>query len=152
MRISALFRSSAVMIAAGLVAAVVATSPARAAGMSGTFPLCYQSKAMPGAVVMTLDLVVVAPKKTMSGQAMMTQAINPPLDVKLPVKGTYRDIRKGRHVAKLASPKRPGRHITIALTAAADWKTATASYSLWLDTPKPPKKGKVALHQVPCSK
>ena len=141
---------STVVIAAGLLA-VVATSPARAAGgKMGAFHVCYASKAMPGAVHMALNLVVVTPRKTMSGDVTMTQAVNPPLHVQLPVKGSYRDVAKGRHVAKLASPKMPSRHIAIAMTATGDWKAAVASYDLWLDTPQPPRKGKVSLHQEPC--
>jgi Domain of unknown function (DUF1842) len=149
MCVANLLRPSA-MIAAGLLA-VAATSPARAAGgMMGAFHVCYVSKAMPGAVGMALNLVVVTPKKTMSGEVTMTQAVNPPLHVQLPVKGSYRDVAKGRHVAKLASPKMPGRHIAIAMTATGDWEAAVASYDLWLDTPQPPKKGKVSLRQEPC--
>ena len=147
MRIAILLRTAAV-IAAGLVA-LAALSPAHAQKM-GAFHVCYASKAMPGAVVMHLNLVVVTPKKTMSGEVTVSQAVNPPLNVKLPVKGKYRTVKKGRHVATLASPKMPGRHITIAMTASANWKAAVARYSLWLDTPQPPKKGRVTLHQTPC--
>ena len=60
MRIATLLCSSAV-VAVGLLT-VAATSPAQAAAKMGAFHVCYQSKAMPGAVVMALDLVVVTPK------------------------------------------------------------------------------------------
>lgn len=147
MHFATLFRSSAVMVAAaGLVAAAAA---APAAAETGAFPLCYQSKAIPGAVVMTLDLVVVTPAKTMSGKATLTQAVNPPLDVALEVKGPYTDGPAG-HVAKLASPDMPGRHLTVMLDAATDWKTATADYTLWLDTPAGTKTGKLELMSKPC--
>lgn len=148
MRIATLLRSAA-LLAVGLLA-VSATSPAGAAAKMGAFHVCYANKPLLGGIVMGLNLVVVTPKKTMSGDVSVTQAINPPLDVKLPVQGHYRDIAKGRHAAKLASPNMPGRHITVALTATANWKAAVATYSLWLDTPQPPKTGKVTLNAVPC--
>ncbi len=125
MRIASLLRSAAV-IAAGLLAAI-GVSPAQAQGKMGAFHVCYQSKTMPGAVTMPLNLVVVTPKKTMSGEVTMSQAVNPPQHVQLPVSGHYRDLKKGRHVATLASPKMPGRHIAIAMTATANWKAAVAT-------------------------
>ena len=143
---SALLLCSAVF-AAGLVAV---TAPAQAQGrMTGTFQACYSNKAMPGGVSTRLNLVVVAPEKTMSGEVRMSQAINPPLNVTLPVKGSYKDGPR-RHNAKLESPAMPGYHITMALTFASNWKAATGTYSLWLDTPKGAKKGKLSLRQVPC--
>lgn len=147
MRIAILLRCAAV-IGAGVLA-LAAIAPAHAQKM-GAFHVCYQNKPRPGAVVMRLDLVVVTPQKTMSGEVTVSQAVNPPLHVMLPVKGHYRNVKKGRHVAELASPKMPGRHISIAMTATATWKAAIASYSLWLDTPHPPKKGKVSLRQTAC--
>jgi hypothetical protein len=135
------------MAAAGLVA-VAAAAPAGAAE-TGAFPLCYHAKSKPGAVFMGLDMIVVTPGKTMSGKATMTQAVNPPLDVKLDVKGGYTDESNG-HMAKLTSPDMPGRHVTIVLNAAEDWKTATADYTLWLDTPDGTKTGKLDLVQIHC--
>lgn len=146
MRIASLLRCSAV-IAVGLLA-VAATSPARA--RMGAFHICYQSKPIPGAVVMRLNLVVVTPRRTMSGQVFVNQAVFPPLHVTLPVRGHYRTIRRGRHVARLASPRMPGYHIAIAMTTTPRWTAAVARYSLWLDGPMPPRKGKVSLRKVPC--
>ena len=151
MNIATLLRPSSVVVAAAALAAVATTAPAQAADMAGTFPLCYQSKAKPGAVTMALDLLVVAPAKTMSGDVTMGQATNPPLDVKLAVKGGYTNIAKDRHHAELVSPDMPGRHVKVMLTASKDWKAAIADYTLWLDTPAAPKTGKVALRMVPCT-
>lgn len=142
---SALLLCSAVLLTAGL-----ATAPAQAQGRkTGTFQACYSNKAMPGGVSVRLDTVVVAPEKTMSGQVRMSQAVNPPLNVTLPVKGSYTD-RGGRHLAKLASPEMPGRRVTMVLTISKNWKAATGTYTLWLDTPGGAKKGKVSLRQTPC--
>ena len=143
---SALLLCSAALLAAGLI-----TAPAQAQGrMAGTFQACFANKPMPGGVSTRLNLVVVAPEKTMSGNVAMTQAVNPPLNVTLPVTGSYKDIRGGRHVAKLASPEMPGRRVTMALTISKNWKAAVGTYSLWLDTPGGAKKGKLSLRQVPC--
>ena len=64
----------------------------------------------------------------MSGQVRMSQAVNPPLNVTLPVKGSYTD-RGGRHLAKLASPEMPGRRVTMVLTISKNWKAATGAYT-----------------------
>jgi len=137
------------MFAAGLVAV---TAPAQAQGrMTGTFPACYTNKAMPGGVSVRLDLAVVAPEKTISGNVAMTQAVNPPLNVALPVTGSYKDVR-GAHHATLASPDMPGRRVKMNLVISKNWKAATGAYTLWLDTPGGMKKGKLTLHGTPCNK
>ena len=142
---SALLLCSAALLTGGLV-----TAPAHAQGRTtGTFQACYTNKVMPGGVSVRLNLVVVAPEKTMSGEVRMSQAVNPPLNVTLPVKGSYTD-RGGRHLAKLASPEMPGRRVTMALTISKNWKAATGAYTLWLDTPGGVKKGKLSLRGTPC--
>jgi len=135
--------------AAVLAALTAAVTPAHA--QMGTFQACYSNKAMPGGVSVRLDLVVVAPAKTMSGQVRMSQAVNPPLNVTLPVKGSYKDVR-GLHHATLASPEMPGRRVKMNLVISKNWKAATGAYTLWLDTPGGMKKGKVSLHGTPCNK
>ena len=151
MRIATLLRSSTVLAAAAGLLAVVATAPARAADMTGTFPVCFQSKAAPGAVSMALNLMVVAPDKTLSGDATMGQATHPPLDVKLPVKGSYVDIANGRTHAELESADMAGRHLAVSMTVGKGWKAAIAHYMLWMDTPTGTKTGKAVLRQVACT-
>jgi len=145
-------RNALLLCPAALLAAGLVTAPAQAQGRpTGTFLACFASKSMPGGVSTRLNLTVVAPEKTMSGEVAMTQATNPPLDVHLPVKGSYKDVR-GLHHATLAGPEMPGRHVKMNLVISKNWKAATGAYTLWLDTPGGVKKGKLSLHGTPCNK
>ncbi len=144
-------RNTLLLCSAVLLTAGLATAPAQAQGrMTGTFQACFANKPMPGGVSTRLNLVVVAPEKTMSGQVRMSQAVNPPLNVTLPVKGNYKDVRGGRHHAMLASPEMPGRRVTMDLVISKNWKAASGTYTLWLDTPGGVKKGKLDLRGTPC--
>ena len=147
MRIASVLRATGLVLTAGML--TTAAAPAHAQGMVGTFQACYRTKAMPGGVNVALNLIVVAPSKTMSGNVVVTQAINPPLDARLMVSGSYKNGPR-RHIAQLESPMMPGYHIKMSLIFTSNWKSARGTYSLWLDTPKGAKKGNVVLGQVPC--
>ncbi|QCI97349.1 DUF1842 domain-containing protein [Agrobacterium larrymoorei] len=56
---------------------------------SGLFYLHLQTSGAPGAPVLDLRLTVYTPKKQITGLAEVTQATNPPLDVKSHVTGDY---------------------------------------------------------------
>lgn len=53
----------------------------------GLFPLNLQSVGAPGAPVVKLSLLVYTPRQEVTGHAEVTQAINPPLDLKSHVHG-----------------------------------------------------------------
>jgi hypothetical protein len=135
------------VVAAGVLAGMAAPAQAQ---MVGAFQACYRNKPMPGGVGVSLNLVVVTPSKTMTGTSVVTQAVNPPLHVVLPVAGSYKQGPR-RYIAQLESPMMPGYHIKMSLIFATNWKGATGTYDLWLDTPKGAKKGKVALRQTACT-
>ena len=96
MRIASVLRAAGLVLTTGLLA--TAAVPVHAQGMVGTFQACYRTKAMPGGVNVALNLIVVAPSKTMSGNVVVTQAINPPLDARLMVSGSYKNGPR-RHIA-----------------------------------------------------
>lgn len=54
---------------------------------SGLFPLKLESVGMPGAPIVELSLTIYTPKQQVTGLAEVTQAINPPLDLKSHVNG-----------------------------------------------------------------
>lgn len=110
---------------------------------TGTFIVSYESKdQLAGAPILHLDLVVDMVHAIASGTAQVTQAINPPLNVKLSVQGpviTMTVMPKVTHYQlKLSSTQMPGRHIDVMAVVEGDWKTGNAHVVLWLDTPAAP--------------
>lgn len=107
----------------------------------GTFIVSYEStNVLAGGYVLNLNLVVDVVNNTAGGIASVTQAINPPLDVKLPVHGTVTDMtvmpKNTHHLVVLeSSNKLLGRHIEVRLVTSEDWQTGTANVTLFLDTP-----------------
>jgi len=107
---------------------------------TGTFIVSYESvEQPPGAQVLRLNLLVDVVHAFASGIAQVTQAVSPPLDVKLAVHGpvvTMTVMPKNTHFQlKLASEQMPGRHIDVMAVVEGDWKTGKAHVVLWLDTP-----------------
>lgn len=109
---------------------------------SGTFLVSYESVGtLAGGYALGLNLVIDVVQHKAGGIASVTQATNPPLDVKLPVHGTVTDMTvmpKNTHhlVALQSSDKLLGRHIEVRLVTADDWQTGTANVTLFLDTPQ----------------
>ncbi|NFV81356.1 DUF1842 domain-containing protein [Magnetospirillum aberrantis] len=107
----------------------------------GTFLVSYESvNVLAGGYCLTLDLVVDVVNNKAAGMSGVTQATNPPLDVKLPVHGTVTDMTvmpKSTHhlVALQSSDKMLGRHIEVRLVTTDDWQSGTANVTLFLDTP-----------------
>jgi len=107
----------------------------------GTFLVNYESvNTLAGGYALTLNLVVDVAHSKASGIAGVTQAINPPLNVRLPVYGTVTDMtvmpKNTHHLVVLqSSDKLLGRHIEVRLVTADDWQTGTANVTLFLDTP-----------------
>lgn len=108
--------------------------------VAGTFIVSYESaNVLAGGYSLGLNLVIDAANKKAAGLASVTQATNPPLDVKLPVHGTVTDMTvmpKSTHhlVALESSDKLLGRRIEVRLVTADDWQTGTANVTLFLDT------------------
>ncbi len=107
---------------------------------TGSFIVSYESVGQPpGAPSLRLDLFVDMAQATASGTARVTQAVNPPLNVKLPVHGdviTMTVMPKNTHFQlKLTSPQMPGRHIDVTAVVESDRKTGRAHVLVWLDTP-----------------
>lgn len=107
----------------------------------GTFLVSYAStNVLAGGYSLTLNLVVDVVNNRASGIAGVTQAINPPLDVSLPVHGTVTDLTvmpmNTHHLVVLqSSDKLLGRHIEMRLVTSDDWQSGTANVTLFLDTP-----------------
>lgn len=107
----------------------------------GTFLVSYESvNVLAGGYALNLNLVIDKAHNTASGVAGVTQAINPPLDVKLPVHGTVTDMtvmpNNTHHLVVLeSSNKLLGRHMEVRLVTSDDWQTGTANVTLFLDTP-----------------
>ncbi len=107
----------------------------------GTFLVSYESVNVPaGGYSLNLNLVIDAVNHKAAGIAGVTQAINPPLDVHLPVHGTVTDMtvmpKNTHHLVVLESAdKLLGRHIEVRLVTSDDWQTGTANVTLFLDTP-----------------
>ncbi len=60
------------------------------AAKTGLFPVCYEiGKEMPGAPLFKLSLLVYTPGEKVNGFGEITQAINPPLDVKTKLEGSF---------------------------------------------------------------
>lgn len=126
---------------------MVVAPPARAD--EAAFPACYRTRNnLMGAVGIWLELTVSPPGRTISGNASFYQATYPPLDVTLPLEGTYVDAAKtGHHRAVLASPRHSGRNAGMRLTISPDWAEASGTYSLSGGT----RGGvEVMLRKVPC--
>ncbi|WP_340063174.1 DUF1842 domain-containing protein [Ascidiimonas aurantiaca] len=75
----------------------------------GTFPVSYEvSTGALGAPNLKLDLIVTTPTKKVSGNASVTQAVNPPFEEHVPVTGnfTYMTVMpKNTHIlVNVASP------------------------------------------------
>jgi hypothetical protein len=107
---------------------------------TGTFIVSYESADQPlGARSLRLDLIVDMVHAIASGTAEVTQAVNPPLNVKLPVQGPVITMTVMPNIThyqlKLSSPQMPGRHIDVTAVVESDWQTGKAHVVLWLDTP-----------------
>jgi hypothetical protein len=55
----------------------------------GLFQACYQIGGIPGGLLFRVNLVVYTPGETVTGIGEITQAINPPLDIKTKLEGTF---------------------------------------------------------------
>jgi len=108
--------------------------------MIGSFIVSYQTaEVLAGGYNLGLNLFVDVAHGKASGMSSVTQAINPPLDVQLPVHGTVTDMtvmpKNTHHLVVLeSSDKTLGRHINVRLVTTDDWQTGTANVTLFLDT------------------
>lgn len=112
----------------------------------GLFPACYEvGKAMPGAPHLTLQMLVNAPEKAVSGYSMVGWAVNPPVAMKSKLTGdfTYMTVMpKNTHILVVLTgypivkwPPHggigpvllPTLHVRMVLSE--DWKTGTANFS-----------------------
>lgn len=128
----------------------------------GFFPAKFQIGGdMPGAPTLSLNLGVDTPHESVSGIAELTQAVNPPLDIKSKIMGdfTYMCTMQNCHILVVCTgypnvkwPAHggvgpvlmPNLHIRMVLTE--DWKSGTANYSYlnadgaWIDVKQAPVK------------
>lgn len=120
----------------------------------GLFKVVYQGSTAPaGGLNLTLNLAVDTVRDTATGEASVTQATNPPLEVTLPVSGTVTNMTvmnptRTYHLVKLDSPAMPGRHIDVRLVAEPDWKAGEAEVILFLDTAEGVKQFHVPVKAV----
>lgn len=108
----------------------------------GTFLVSYVSaETMPGGYVLSMQLVVDVVHKTASGIASVTQATNPPLDVRMPVQGPVIDMtvmpKTTYHRMNLESPSGMlGRNLSVTTVVGENWQAGTANVVLFTDTPQ----------------
>ncbi|MGK7874284.1 MAG: DUF1842 domain-containing protein [Xenococcaceae cyanobacterium] len=77
-------------LAAILAAMVLTISPAMAEEAVGLFPGCYHiGQDIPGAPSFDVQLLFDAPQHLVTGEGEITQAVNPPLDIKTELRGQY---------------------------------------------------------------
>jgi hypothetical protein len=112
----------------------------------GLFPVSYEIGAeMPGAPRFTVHFLVYTPGKTVNGMGVITQAINPPLELATQLHGdfTYMTVMpktahilltatgyppmKWPHHGGIGPVLQPNVHLRIVLED--DWKSGTANYS-----------------------
>ncbi|MBI3446679.1 MAG: DUF1842 domain-containing protein [Magnetospirillum sp.] len=101
----------------------------------------YESaNTLPGGYVLKLGLVVDVVHNQAGGVSEITQAISPPMDIKMPVHGTVTDMtvmpKNTHHLVNLTSAPTVGRYEQIRLVTSDDWQTGTANVTLFTDTPQ----------------
>lgn len=120
----------------------------------GLFKVVYQGSTAPaGGFNVVLPLTVDTVRHTVTGEVTITQATNPPLEITLPVSGTFTDMTvmnptRTYHLIKLQSPAVPGRHVDLRMVAEPDWKSGDADVVLFLDTADGVKRFQVPMKAV----
>jgi Domain of unknown function (DUF1842) len=119
-----------------------APAVARKAPPSGLFIGSWEigNLGMPGAPILTVDLMFYAPMSTVTGHGRLSQAVNPPLEVDSRLSGNYTYMTvmpQSTHVlitltgypnTKWVGPVlEPNMEVRMVLEA--DWHTGTATYS-----------------------
>jgi hypothetical protein len=110
----------------------------------GLFPVNYTlGTGLPGAPTFRLSLLVNTPDKMVNGWGRITQAVNPPLDIRTQVNGTYTYMAtmKEVHILVVATgypaadwPPHAGTgpvlqpNLHLRLVLAKDWASGTAFY------------------------
>ena len=117
---------------------------------TGLFLANYQiGESIPGGIIFQTHFVVDAVNKTVSGYGSITQATNPPLDIKTELKGdyTYMTVMPNQsHILITAQgypnfqfPKGAGigpvilPNVELRMVLSSDWKTGTASYKYYIN-------------------
>ena len=128
----------------------------------GLFPVTYNIGAgLPGAPNFYLGLLVNTPDKVVSGAGRITQAVNPPVDVRTNVNGTYTYMAtmKDVHILVVATgypvvdwPPHGGigpvllPNLHLRMVLAQDWASGTATYKYlnasgeWIEVDNVPVK------------
>ncbi|WP_248799205.1 DUF1842 domain-containing protein [Pseudomonas sp. MWU13-2105] len=105
----------------------------------GLFPLSYRiGTSAPGAQSLVLNLLVFTPEQSVSGTAVVTQAINPPLDLQSDVWGEYTYMTVMSPAVSKILITAQGNHggpssnsavnFKLHLVVGSDWKDGVASY------------------------
>ncbi|NES99162.1 MAG: DUF1842 domain-containing protein [Sphaerospermopsis sp. SIO1G1] len=134
----------------------------------GVFLACYEiSTSLLGAPTLTLNLLVNAPAETVHGIGNITQAINPPLDIKTKLDGsfTYMTVMPDNtHILVTASgypiinwpPYVPGPgpvilpNVELRMVLNEDWKSGTANYKYLDDQGKWQTVNNAVVKSVKC--
>jgi hypothetical protein len=120
----------------------------------GLFPVSYRiSTGLPGAPSLVLNLLVSAPQEQVNGNATITQAVNPPLDLHSDVWGEYTYLTvMSPGVSKILITAQgnhggPGSNsivnFKIRLVVGTDWREGVANYeyyngSQWIEVTNAP--------------
>lgn len=113
----------------------------------GLFPVNYLiGTELPGAPTLRLSLLVNTPDKRVNGWGRITQAVNPPVDIRTHAHGTYTYMAtmKDNHILVVASgtpaadgPPQAGvallLNFELRMVLADDWASGTAVYRYRID-------------------
>ena len=108
---------------------------------TGLFHACYGiSSGLAGGYALNLNLVVDTVSKKASGMAAASQGgVRNAPTYNFQVTGDVITMtvmpNVTHYLVALQSPTVPGRHLTVNMVMASDWKSGSGEVSLWLDTP-----------------
>jgi hypothetical protein len=112
---------------------------------TGLFPICYEvGKAMPGAPLFSISLMVYTPGEKVSGFGEITQTTHPPLDIKTKLEGTFTYMTvmpRNVHILVVATGYPPIHwpasagigpvilpNVDLRMVLEEDWESGTANY------------------------
>lgn len=106
----------------------------------GLFPVEYNIGGnMPGAPLFNAAFLVNTPAKTVVGSGVISQAVNPPLEVNTQLTGTYTYMTvmpKNTHILVVAEgvdkAKQP--NVELRMVLEEDWKSGVANYKFYNGT------------------
>lgn len=110
----------AVMVVCSMFAFALPGTTAQGAEEAAVFPVCYRGgTGLPGAPMLTLQLVVSAENEMVSGVGVLTQAVSPPLNLHVNVHGHF--VQEGKEVIVTAVGAKPGGAVQAVLILPSGW-------------------------------